>query len=279
MSKLSKKLQKLANIKKNKLNKEYWTSNPMTYVDFKKNIDERIPKNKNDFDKINFIISNKNPDFSNIISSIKKDIKNKIVLDIGCGYGSSSIALSKYAKQVIAIDLTKPAILGAKKNLKYNKITNVRVLQKDAEKMKFKKNSFDFIFSWGVIHHSFDPKKIFKNIFKFLKPKGSCFIMVYNFYSIRYFLLTNYHLFFKLNFLKGHTYKTIGRKFTDGYYHKHYKKKELKRILSIIGFKNINLYSGHYKGRILPFMKSHENWFSRFLSRKFGYFLYAKFTK
>ena len=265
--------------KLNKPNLDFWTKSPMTYVDFKKPLEKRLPKERKDFNIMNKKIHNLNPDFLNIIKKYKRNINEKIVLDLGCGFGSSTLILSKYAKKIFAIDLTYPAIKYAKKNMKLNKIRNVSLKQMDAENLKFKNNYFDFVFSWGVIHHSHNPEKILKNIYKTLKPGGSCFIMVYNHYSFRNILLSNYHLFIKGKIFKGHNYKSIATKFTDGYYQKHYKKNELYKILKNIGYKNIELSIGHHKGKILPFLKSHNSILGRYLSKKFGYFLYAKFQK
>ena len=47
----------------------------------------------------------------------KKYCKNKIVLDVGCGYGYGSFILSKICKSIIGIDLSKKAIHIAKKNI------------------------------------------------------------------------------------------------------------------------------------------------------------------
>ena len=263
----------------NKKNKKFWTSYPMTYVDFKKPIKERLPKKKKDFIEINRSIIRGNPDFLKIIKKYKKNIKNKIVLDLGCGMGSSSIILSKIAKKIFSIDLTEIAVKHAKKNFILNKIKNVQITVMDAEKMKFKKNFFDFVFSWGVIHHSQNPNKIFKNIFRVLKNDGSGFMMVYNFYSFRYLVLSTYYLFIRGYYFRGLNYTTVTKKFTDGYYNKHYRKKNVIKVLNDIGFKNIKVYYGHYKGRILPLIKSHNSFIGKFLSSKFGYFLYVYFEK
>ena len=53
--------------KENKKNQDFWTLNPMTYVDFKKPLNERLPKEKKHFDKINKNLVISNPDFLNII--------------------------------------------------------------------------------------------------------------------------------------------------------------------------------------------------------------------
>ena len=267
------------NNQKNLKNKNFWSKNPMTYVDFKKNINERLPKDKKDYSVINKKLIISNPDFLNIIKSYKKKLIKKTVLDLGCGFGSSSIILSKYVKQLYAIDLTNIAIKNTKQNLQLNNIKNVKALQMDAENLKFKNNFFDFIFSWGVIHHSNNPKKILENIKYKLKNGGSCFLMVYNFYSFRYIFLSSYFLFVKGYIFKGYNFTTICSKFTDGYYNKHYRSKEFTNIIKRIGFKNITITFGHHRGRIAPLLKSHDSWLGRFLSRKFGYFLYAYFEK
>ena len=99
-------------------------------------------KKKKDFTEINRSIIRGNPDFLKIIKKYKKNIKNKIVLDLGCGIGSSSIILSKIAKKIFSIDLTEIAVKHAKKNFILNKIENAKISVMDAEKMKFKKNFF-----------------------------------------------------------------------------------------------------------------------------------------
>lgn len=265
--------------KKNKKNKDFWTYNPMTYVDFQKPLKKRLPLNKKHFDNINKKLIKSNPDFLPIINKLKNDIRKKTILDLGCGFGTSSIILSKYAKKIYSIDLTYPAIKNAKKNIKFNNIRNVSLKQMDAENLNFKNNFFDFVFSWGVIHHSHNPNKILNNIKKKLKKNGSCFLMVYNFYSFRHIFFSLYYLYFKGYIFKGYNFITICKKFTDGYYNKHYKSSEMKKVLSDIGFKNIEIFFGHHRGRILPLLKSHNTWLGRYLSKYFGYFLYAYFKK
>jgi 16S rRNA G1207 methylase RsmC len=50
----------------------------------------------------------------------KKKIKNKKILDLGCGSGIISIVLSKYTKKLFASDLLKIIIKNAISNFKYN---------------------------------------------------------------------------------------------------------------------------------------------------------------
>ena len=53
------------------------------------------------------------------------------------------------------------------------------ILRMDAEYMKFGDSTFDFIWSWGVIHHSSNTRKILEEMHRVLKPGGRAVIMVY----------------------------------------------------------------------------------------------------
>jgi len=50
----------------------------------------------------------------------------------------------------------------------------------DAEKLEFEDNSFDFVWSWGVIHHSSNTRDVLKEIHRVLRPGGRATTMVYH---------------------------------------------------------------------------------------------------
>jgi ubiquinone/menaquinone biosynthesis C-methylase UbiE len=50
----------------------------------------------------------------------------------------------------------------------------------DAEHLAFPDASFDFVWSWGVIHHSSNTWQIVGEIQRVLKPGGTAVIMVYH---------------------------------------------------------------------------------------------------
>ena len=61
------------------------------------------------------------------------NIKNTdVVLDAYCGVGTISIFASKYAKEVIGVELNKQAVADAKINARINNITNVEFIADDA---------------------------------------------------------------------------------------------------------------------------------------------------
>ncbi len=72
-----------------------------------------------------------------LYGEVTRHIKNKQViraLDLYCGTGTISLLLSKYAKEVIAIDNNEESIDCANKNKKINKVDNVKFILGDASK-------------------------------------------------------------------------------------------------------------------------------------------------
>ena len=130
--------------------------------------------------KTQFEESNKKvPSSENFFIRTKKNksfFKNKKVLDAGVGSGRySSIPLGCGA-EVWGVDLSE-AYLVAANNFKNN--SNYQSIQADIAKMPFADNQFDYIFSFGVIHHSPDPKACLKEMFRVLKPGGDICVTVY----------------------------------------------------------------------------------------------------
>jgi SAM-dependent methyltransferase len=75
------------------------------------------------------------------------------------------------------------------------------ILQMDAEKMAFADSSFDYIWSWGVIHHSADTKRVLQEMNRVLRPNGRCTVMVY---------YRSWWHFYACGFLRGVFQKRFG---------------------------------------------------------------------
>lgn len=114
-----------------------------------------------------------------------KDSKGKNVLEIGCGVGTD---LSQYAKngaKVTGIDLTPRGIAVARKRFRIMGLKG-KLLVGDAENLPFKDNSFDIVYSFGVLHHTPNTQKAINEIHRVLKPGGKAIVMLYHKRSFEY---------------------------------------------------------------------------------------------
>jgi len=105
------------------------------------------------------------------------ELKEKTVLEIGCGSGGGTELILKYfsPKKLIATDLDPRLIALAKNNVQNKKVIFEKA---NATKLSYKEKSFDAIFDYGVIHHIPLPewKECLKEIYRVLKPGGKLFL-------------------------------------------------------------------------------------------------------
>ena len=112
----------------------------------------------------------------------KNDIDLSLVgkaLDAGCGSGRYTIALKKLGcKQVYGVDISQNSIEFA---LSKNPFQNngVEFRQGSVLDLPFEDNSFDFVFSNGVLHHTLSTEQGLKEIRRVLKPGGYCWLYLY----------------------------------------------------------------------------------------------------
>jgi 2-polyprenyl-3-methyl-5-hydroxy-6-metoxy-1,4-benzoquinol methylase len=102
--------------------------------------------------------------------------RGKKVLDAGCGSGRFAYYAAKFGAEVWAIDLGS-AVEVARRNTEA--AGKVQVVQADLHRPPFAPESFDFIYSLGVLHHLPDPEAAFQNLLRYLKPAGQIQIYLY----------------------------------------------------------------------------------------------------
>ncbi|MFH0701321.1 MAG: class I SAM-dependent methyltransferase [Candidatus Woesearchaeota archaeon] len=110
-----------------------------------------------------------------VIIKMVGDVRNKIILDVACGFGDHARILSqKGAKQIIGFDLSQKLIKYAQKS----KILRTEFVVGNMDKeFPFKKNTFDVVICSLAIHYTKNLDKLFAQIYRLLKPKG---IFVYS---------------------------------------------------------------------------------------------------
>lgn len=103
-------------------------------------------------------------------------VRGKLVLDAGVGAGRFCDILARWGAKVVGVDLSL-AVEASHKNFKDN--PDVVIAQADIGSLPFRPETFDFIVSIGVLHHTPDTRKHFEALVPLLKKNGSICIWVY----------------------------------------------------------------------------------------------------
>ena len=111
----------------------------------------------------------------------KKDLKNKKILDAGCGIGRNSYYCIKFgAKEVYLFDVEQSTVNIAKENLK--NYENAHVFEDSIYTLEsISDDSFDLVMSIGVIHHLSEPQLAISKLFSKVKKDGKLLIWVYGY--------------------------------------------------------------------------------------------------
>ena len=205
----------------------------------------------------------------------------KKLLEVGVGAGTDFLQWVRAGADCYGIDLTDEAIAHIQHRLQlYDLKAHVKV--GDAENLPFESNTFDIVYSWGVIHHSPNTIKALEEIIRVLKPGGTAKIMVYH----RHSLLT---LFFwvKHALLKGRPWKSFAWVLwhkMESLGTKAYTVKEMQEILNKYNLKDVKVQPSfsYYDrlGRFNKFMQKTAMILANIIGReKVGWFLTIEFNK
>jgi SAM-dependent methyltransferase len=119
-------------------------------------------------------------DFRERTGFTPEDLAGKLVLDVGCGMGRFAEVATRWGARVIGVDLSQAAEVAAR-NLSNER--SAVFFQADVFALPFAANSFDYIYSLGVLHHTPDCERAFKMLPPLLKPGGTIAIWLYSSYN------------------------------------------------------------------------------------------------
>jgi ubiquinone/menaquinone biosynthesis C-methylase UbiE len=164
-------------------NRSWWDGHPMrydwkegiTYAEFTKEFYTEIDK-RFFSDAATYMPWQKYP-FDLLIDFAA--LHDKDVLEIGVGNGSHAQLLAQQARSFTGIDITEYAVKSTSTRMRCFGLPG-KILRMDAEGMEFDDNTFDFIWTWGVIHHSSNTRRVLQEMHRVLKPGGQAITMVYH---------------------------------------------------------------------------------------------------
>jgi SAM-dependent methyltransferase len=108
-----------------------------------------------------------------------EDIRGKLVLDVGCGMGRFAEVATRWGARVVGVDLSAAAEVAAR-NLADREFV---ALQADVFSLPFAAESFDYIYSIGVLHHTPNCEQAVKALPQYLKPGGTLAVWLYSAYN------------------------------------------------------------------------------------------------
>ena len=270
--------------------KNWWETNPMTYDwdkdvsheegtrDFYQEIDGRF------WAAAWFGHQPKEEPFSRLIDYA--DLKGKKVLEIGCGAGAITAQLAKHGAQVTAVDLTEHALRLTRRRFELFDLDG-DIRQMDAEHLDFPDASFDFVWSWGVIHHSARTEDIISQIHRVLKPGGETRVMVYNRNSAEFQVGIRLIRGILMGGRLRYSLDDLANECSDGAIAKYYTPTAFKKMFSrhfervetqVYGQKSDLWQLPH--GRLKSFLiNATPDSIARWVTSRFGSFLFLRATK
>lgn len=109
------------------------------------------------------------------------------VLEIGCGLGTDLLRFARAGAHVTGVDLTPRAVELTTRRLQLEGYSG-RIQTGDAESLDFADETFDLVYSHGVLHHTPDTQRAFDEVHRVLKPGGMAIVMLYHKHSYNYWV-------------------------------------------------------------------------------------------
>ena len=221
---------------------------------------------------------NSKVDLYNIATSFSKSLDNIIplksnILDLGCGTGLLASLLSTKKRKVVGVDFSQTSIKYAKRLKKKLSLKNVVFMKGNISNLDLPKESFDYTFCLGVLHHIANPYAGFKVQCDLTKKGGFVILGLYNTYG-RLFSRTRKFLF-KMLRGRGRKIDYIMRKrdvmevrkkiwFEDQYKHPYETTHTIDEVLGWFKKNNIEFINSVPKFKIFNGISLDKNLFEKY---------------
>ena len=165
------------------------------------------------------------------------------VLEIGVGMGADYLEWLKAGAQATGVDMSAASLESARRRCtSAGYRPDLRVA--DAENLPFADESFDLVYSYGVMHHSPDTAQCLREALRVLKPGGRARIMLYHHPS-----LTGLMLWLRYGVFRGRSLRQAVYHHLESPGTKTFTEAEVRKILS--GFHKLNVKQVFSPGDLL----------------------------
>jgi ubiquinone/menaquinone biosynthesis C-methylase UbiE len=122
-----------------------------------------------------------------VLKNFAKGSKGQRLLEVGCGLGLELAKLAQLGFHVTGVDLAPKAVELCNQYLKRKKLSGEAIVQ-NAEQLDFPDETFDAVYSSGVLQHTPNIQKAIDEIWRTLKPGSKILIILYHRHSWFYLL-------------------------------------------------------------------------------------------
>jgi ubiquinone/menaquinone biosynthesis C-methylase UbiE len=199
----------------------------------------------------------------------------KKILEVGCGAGTDLLRFAKAGAYTVGIDLSPRSVSLSRLRLRvYNCAGNVLIA--DVEQLPFETDSFDLVYSWGVLHHTPDTEQAIKEVYRVTKHGGEICIMLYHRHSLVALQMYLIHGLFAFKPLRG--LKDILANHHESPGTKAYTATEAQQMFS--AFKDVKI-----KVRLTPYDLRYKrdryfpSWVGKFIPQCLGWFMVIRGRK
>ena len=237
--------------------REWWNRNPMSYdvdepiaaeegsVEYFRELDSRVFAPR----VLRLTRGSDGRPFSRFVPF--SELAGRDVLEVGCGSGFAVQLFAEAGARVTAVDLTDWAVRTTRARVEAFGL-QADVLRADGEDLPFADESFDLVFSWGVIHHSSDMEAALSELIRVCRPGGRLVLMVYNRRSLFFVVYRMLARFLPAARRLGFHFEGARAGDTEGLVVRHLTRGELKRLLETRGLEVERLQPYGQDAELLP---------------------------
>jgi len=113
------------------------------------------------------------------VFSLLPDVPIERALDAGAGTGVCTLALAERARTVVGVDISGNSLQVARQLASEVKCRDITFSQGDLQQLPFGDQTFDLVYSWGVVDHTVNPQRTMAELVRVLRPGGFLIVAVY----------------------------------------------------------------------------------------------------
>ena len=144
-----------------------------------------------------------------------KEFAGAHLLEVGCGMGTDLLQFARGGAKVTGVDLTPRSIEISRQHFAvYDARGDFAIA--DAESLPFTDESFDVVYSNGVLHHTPDTAGAVREVHRVLRPGGQARVMLYHRGSAAYWgAIILRHGLLRGELLRGHSPEDIMSRYVE----------------------------------------------------------------